>query len=131
MSVELDGATVQLDKCSCSIKPVFGGGALKGLDISVEASAALTERSNSADTAELNTALAQEIKSWVSYVIEKSLSTGCDFLQLGSSLEMQEPRSLRGMTEDFGSVMPYIYYNISVQAEISRSYDLDLPEGGK
>ena len=44
---------------------------------------------------------------------------------------MQEPRSLRGMTEDFGSVMPYIYYNISVQAEISRSYDLDLPEGGK
>ena len=131
MSVELDGATVQLDKCKCSIKPVFSGGALKGLDISVEASAALVERSDGADTAELNAALAQEIKSWVSYVVDKSVSAGCDFLQLGSSLEMQEPRSLRGMTEDFGSVMPYIYYNISVQAEISRSYDLDLPEGGK
>ena len=131
MSVELDGATVQLDKCKCSIKPVFGGGALKGLDISVKVGAALEERRGGGDTAELNAALAQEIKGWVSYVIEKSLSAGCDFLQLGSSLEMQEPRSLRGMTGDFGSVMPYIYYNISVQAEISRSYDLDLPEGGQ
>ena len=131
LSVELDGATVQLDKCKCSVKPVFGGGRLEGLKISVKADASLAELSGSVDTAALNAALEQEIKSWVSYVIDKSVSTGCDFLQLGSSLEMQEPRSLRGMTEDFASVMPYIYYNVSVQAEISRSFDLDIPEGGQ
>ena len=34
------------------------------------------------------------------------------------------------MTEDFASVMPYIYYNVSVQAEVSRSFDLDVPEDG-
>ena len=131
LSVELDGATVQLDKCECSVKPVFGGGRLEGLKISVKADASLAELRGSSDTAGLNAALEQEIKGWVSYVIDKSVSTGCDFLQLGSSLEMQEPRSLRGMTEDFASVMPYIYYNISVQAEISRSFDLDIPEGGQ
>ena len=85
-SVELAEATVQLDKCKCSVKPVFGGGRLKGLDISVEVSAALAELSRSAEPAELNAALAEEIEGWVSYVIEKSVSTGCDFLQLGSSL---------------------------------------------
>ena len=43
---------------------------------------------------------------------------------------MQEPHRLRGMTEGFGGVLPGIYYNVSVQADISRSFDLDIPEDG-
>lgn len=131
MSVELDGCAVQLDKCRCDIKPVFGSGGLEGLDISVEAGAALTELAGAADTTELSAALTREIEGWVRCVIDSSVSAGCDFLQLGSGLELQEPRALRGMTESFAAVMPYIYYNISVQAEVSRSFDLDLPGGGK
>lgn len=129
-SVELDGATVQLDKCKCEIKPVLVGGALAGLDISIDADAALAELRSSREPEELNAELAEEIKSWVCYVLDKSVETGCDFLQLGSVLEMQEPRFLRGMTELFGGVLPGIYYNVSVQADIGRSFDLDIPEDG-
>lgn len=129
-SVELDGATVQLDKCKCEIKPVLVGGALAGLDISVTADAALAELRQNRKPEELSAELETEIKSWIVYVLDKSLETGCDFLQLGSLLEMQEPRFLHGMTEDFSGVLSNIYYNVRVQADVSRSFDLDVPEDG-
>lgn len=131
ISVELKGATVQLGECKCKVKPALGKGGLEGLDISVEANAALAELSGSTEPEGLDAELEQEIQRWISYVIGKAVSSGCDFLQLGSDLERQEPERLSGMTKDFGSVLPYIYYNVSVQAEISRSFDLDVPEAGK
>ncbi len=131
ISVVLDGATVQLDKCGCTIKPVFGSGKLEGLDIKIKATAALEEVSKGTNTAELEALLSEKLKSWVSFVLDSAVSSGCDFLQLGSSLETKEPRSLRGMTKDFGGVLPYIYYNVVVEAKIERSFDLDLTEGGQ
>lgn len=129
-SVELDGATVQLDKCKCKIEPVFDGGKLAGLDIKISADAALAELRAEREPEELSAELEDEIKSWVCYVLDRSVETGCDFLRLGSMLEMQEPRALRGMSEGFGGVLPGIYYNVSVRADISRSFDLDIPEDG-
>lgn len=129
-SVELDTdgtrATVQLDKCSCDIKPVFDGEHLAGLDIQITLTAALSETADSIETQKLSRALANTAKLWVTKVLGVSQSLECDFLQLGSVLERKEPKRLAGMSSDLSESLPSIYYNVGVEAEVNRSFDVGL-----
>lgn len=129
-SVELtvDGkrATVQLDKCSCEITPVFDGERFAGLDVRVKLTAALSETLGDIPTQKLSRALADTAKLWVTRVLDASQSLECDFLQLGSVLERKQPRRLRGMSADLSERLPSIYYNVGVEAEINRSFDVGL-----
>lgn len=129
-SVELDTdgtrATVQLDKCSCDINPVFDGEHLAGLDIQITLTAALSETADSIETQKLSRALANTAKLWVTKVLGISQSLECDFLQLGSVLERKEPKRLAGMSSDLSESLPSIYYNVGVEAEVNRSFDVGL-----
>ena len=129
-SVELDTdgtrATVQLDKCSCDINPVFDGEHLAGLDIQITLTAALSEAADSIETQKLSRALANTAKLWVTKVLGISQSLECDFLQLGSVLERKEPKRLAGMSSDLSESLPSIYYNVGVEAEVNRSFDVGL-----
>ena len=117
-------ATVQLDKCSCDIKPKFKGRKLEGLDIKIKLSAALAEADSEADTKKLGKALSKEAKRWVTSVMESSRTLSCDFMQLGSTLERAEPKKLKGAGADFSEQLGDIYYNVSVDATVDRSFDL-------
>ena len=129
-SVELrvgnDTATVQLDKCACRITPMFGGGRLTGLDVKVTLSAALSETTGSVGVQELNRALADEVERWVMQVLDISRSLECDFLQLGKVLERKEPQRLHGASADLSERLRDIYYNVGVEAEVDRSFDVGL-----
>ena len=129
-SVELDTdgtrATVQLDKCSCDINPVFDGEHLAGLEIQITLTAALSETADSIETQKLSRALANTAKLWVTKVLGISQSLECDFLQLGSVLERKEPKRLAGMSSDLSESLPSIYYNVGVEAEVNRSFDVGL-----
>ena len=129
-SVELDTdgtrATVQLDKCSCDINPVFDGEHLAGLEIQITLTAALSETADSIETQKLSRALANTAKLWVTKVLGISQSLECDFLQLGSVLERKEPERLAGMSSDLSESLPSIYYNVGVEAEVNRSFDVGL-----
>ena len=121
-----DTATVQLDKCACRIMPMFGGGRLVGLDVKITLSAALSETTGSVGVQELNRALADEVERWVTQVLDISRSLECDFLQLGKVLERKQPQRLHGASADLSERLRDIYYNVGVEAEVDRSFDVGL-----
>ena len=121
-----DTATVQLDKCACRITPMFGGGVLAGLDVKITLSAALSETTGSVGVQELNRALADEVERWVTQVLDISRSLECDFLQLGKVLERKQPQRLHGASADLSERLRDIYYNVGVEAEVDRSFDVGL-----
>lgn len=121
-----DTATVQLDKCACRITPVFGGGRLVGLDVKITLSAALSETTGSVGVQELSRALADEVKLWVTQVLDISRELECDFLQLGRVLERMQPQRLHGASSGLSERLRDIYYNVGVEAEVDRSFDVGL-----
>lgn len=121
-----DTATVQLDKCACRITPMFSSGKLAGLDVKITLSAALSETTGSVGVQELNRALADEVERWVMQVLNISRSLECDFLQLGRVLERKEPQRLHGASADLSERLRDIYYNVGVEAEVDRSFDVGL-----
>lgn len=127
VEVYTDGkkATLQLDKCSCYIKPVFKNDELRGLDIKIKLSAALAEADSEADLKKLQKALSDEAKRWVSEVLDSSIELSCDFAQLGSTLERSEPTKLAGAGRNLSDKLSDIYYNVSVDASVDRSFDLE------
>lgn len=129
-SVELrvggETATVQLDECACRITPVFDGGALAGLDVKVTLDAALSETTGIVSAQALGRALADEVTLWVTQVLDISRSLECDFLQLGRVLERMEPQRLSGASTGLSDRLRDIYYNVGVEAEVDRSFDVGL-----
>ena len=129
-SVELrvgdETATVQLDKCACRITPVFDGGTLAGLDVKITLDAALSETTGSVGAQELSRALADEVERWVTQVLDISKALECDFLQLGCVLERKEPQRLSGASAGLSDRLRDIYYNVGVEAEVDRSFDVGL-----
>lgn len=130
--VVVGNATVQTDDSSCEITPVFGDdGELTGLKFDVRLSVSLAEAEGEFDTAELACELEDMARGWIEQVLALSVTTGCDFLHLGSELEMRHPVALRGAAEHFVLVMPELSFDVRVTADLGRSFHLDLTEGGK
>lgn len=126
LTVDGERATVQLDKCACSLTPMFSGGVLAGLDVKVTLSAALSETTGSVDARSLSRALANEVRRWVTQVLDISASLECDFLQLGRVLERKEPQRLSGASAGLSGQLRDIYYNVGVEAEVDHSFDVGL-----
>ena len=100
----------------------MSGGALAGLEVKIRLTASLAEAEGEFSVPELESRLEQIVKSWVGGVIECSLGSGCDALNLAAELP-------RGLRDDFTGRMAQLYYNVEVTAELQRSYHLDLREG--
>lgn len=116
MTVPLYGAALRLYSCSCRMRPVFGdGGALEGVHFDIELGASLAESGGGADPDALCRGLEDEVRSWVEGVLGIQRQSGCDFLQLGSSLELLSPRRLHGAGE---SLDPGLNYSVSVSSSL-------------
>lgn len=129
LPVSLGNATVELDKTSRTLSPEFKAGRLAGLKIEIRVSASLAEAEGRFSPDELEAKLEETVRAWVEGAIACSISAGCDALHLGSALERQHPKTLRSLGKSFALYMPELYYNVEVEAELDRSYHLDLQEG--
>lgn len=125
MPVAVGDATLQIDRSSCKIKPVFGDG-LEGVSFDIEIDAALAEARGDFDPDELRRGLEVMAQGWVEDVLALQKSSGCDFLHLGSILEMQHPYRLRGAAGNFSLIAPGLDFTVRVTADLDRSFHLDL-----
>ena len=125
MPVVVGNATLQIDRSSCELEPVFGDG-LEGVAININISASLAEARGDFDPGELTREFEAEARSWVDDVLELQKSSACDFLHLGSALEIRHPQRLRGASENFALIAPGLDFTVRVTADLDRSFHLDL-----
>ena len=125
MPVVVGNATLQIDRSSCELEPVFGDG-LEGVAININISASLAEARGDFDPGELTREFEAEARSWVEDVLELQKSSACDFLHLGSALEIRHPQRLRGASENFALIAPGLDFTFRVTADLDRSFHLDL-----
>ena len=125
MPVVVGNATLQIDRSSCELEPVFGDG-LEGVAININISASLAEARGDFDPGELTREFEAEARSWVEDVLELQKSSACDFLHLGSALEIRHPQRLRGASENFALIAPGLDFTVLVTADLDRSFHLDL-----
>lgn len=125
MPVVVGNATLQIDRSSCELEPVFGDG-LEGVAININISASLAEARGDFDPGELSREFEAEARSWVEDVLELQKSSACDFLHLGSALEIRHPQRLRGASENFALISPGLDFTVRVTADLDRSFHLDL-----
>ena len=125
MPVVVGTATLQIDRSSCELEPVFGDG-LEGVAININISASLAEARGDFDPGELTREFEAEARSWVEDVLELQKSSACDFLHLGSALEIRHPQRLRGASENFAVIAPGLDFTVRVTADLDRSFHLDL-----
>lgn len=120
-------ACVQFDESSAELEPVTEQGELTGIDIHLTLSASLIEFDGDYDDAAANAALGDTLREWIGAVLDAAVRLRCDFLRLGCTLEHDHPERMRGMTRGLEQLLPLLQYNIYVDTEISRSFDLALP----
>ena len=125
MPVVVGNATLQIDRSACAPEPVFGAG-LEGVAININISASLAEARGDFDPGELTREFEAEARSWVEDVLELQKSSACDFLHLGSALEIRHPQRLRGASENFALISPGLDFTVRVTADLDRSFHLDL-----
>ena len=125
MPVVVGNATLQIDRSSCELEPVFGDG-LEDVAININISASLAEARGDFDPGELTREFEAEARSWVEDVLELQKSSACDFLHLGSALEIRHPQRLRGASENFALISPGLDFTVRVTADLDRSFHLDL-----
>ena len=125
MPVVVGNATLQIDRSSCELEPVFGDG-LEGVAININISASLAEARGDFDPGELTREFEAEARRWVEDVLELQKSSACDFLHLGSALEIRHPQRLRGASENFALISPGLDFTVRVTADLDRSFHLDL-----
>lgn len=125
MPVVVGNATLQIDRSSCELEPVFGDG-LEDVAININISASLAEARGDFDPGELTREFEAEARSWVEDVLELQKSSACDFLHLGSALEIRHPQRLRGASENFALISPVLDFTVRVTADLDRSFHLDL-----
>ena len=94
MTVSVGNAALQIDSADCDIEPVFGDG-FEGLTFNIKINASLAEVKGGFDPDELAAGLEDAVRALAEGVLELEKSTGCDFLHLGSALEMRHPPPFR------------------------------------
>lgn len=134
--VELEDAmerkiVLEISSGSSRILPRWDeSGELRGLDISLEADATVTEMNDNADLSreayakELTKALEEHIAALVGDVLKKSAALEADFLALGSKVEQHSPLLYRHMNKSFGEALPSLEFRIAAKATLSHTNDM-------
>lgn len=126
--VSVGGSTLQIDKSKCDISPIFSGSKLRGINFSVKLDASVLESDGESSPEELEKSLEHEVRRRIDEVMASEINSGCDFLHLGSSVEMKRPITLHGYCEDFYKSLGSIAYSVEVSAKLDRSFHLDMQE---
>ena len=126
-----DGSTVMLtlDTCRAAIRPVWDGGTLARVDVTLRLHAGISElRTPRRITAqayqdELNAALAA------------SQALEADFLGVGQAVAVRSGRRWAAIRDDWAELWPDVPVRVTVDADVGRTYDLrdsiDTTGGGR
>lgn len=125
VSGKVGSAALQLDDCSCEVKPQYENGRLTTVKVELTVRASLLERGVDTDLEAVTQSLENDLALRLENVLRLSKLTGCDFLQLGSMLEAKQPFSAGVSGLDFQEKLSDVYFIINVSAEIDRSFDAD------
>ena len=127
-----NAVTLEIDSGSSKLSPVWSAdGQLTGLDIQAKVSAAVLEISGKGGDldspryedqliAELEAAVSKRISS----VLQLSKRLSADFMNLGSQVELCDPTKYRQTVSDFSYLLPTLEMRISVQGQLSHTYDV-------
>ena len=123
--VELEsGVTAELAGAELSVSPVWDGGALSGLDVSLEVNGSVIEAPADSDFSSagswetIEDELSALARGWVESALDKSRELGADFLGLGREIESAEPVRFAGMPLSWEEVFPDLEIDVSCTAKI-------------
>lgn len=138
-----DGSTVMLtlDTCRAAIRPVWDGGALARVDVTLQLHAGISElRTPRRITAqayqdELNAALAARVGGWVRDALAASQALEADFLGVGQAVAVRSGRRWAAIRDGWAELWPDVPVRVTVAADVGRTYDLrdgiDTTGGGR
>ena len=127
-----DGSTVMLtlDTCRAAIRPVWDGGTLARVDVTLKLRASIAELrvprriTAQAYQDELNAALAALVTGWAEDVIAVSQALGADFLGVGQALAIGGGRRWAAIRDDWPAVWQAVPVRVTVSADVGRTFDL-------
>ena len=129
-----DAVTVAVDSSKGGFRPVWGAdGTLRRIDVTLQVRAAVqelagtTRLSDEAVRAQLEAALAETVRGWVSALLEQSQTLAADFLGIGGILGERYPAKWQRVRAQWPALLPTMDFQVSVEAEIERTFDLQDP----
>lgn len=138
-----DGSTVMLtlDTCRAAIRPVWDGGTLARVDVTLRLRAGISElRTPRRITAqayqdELNAALAACVGGLVRDALAASQALEADFLGVGQAIAVRSGRRWAAIRDGWAELWPGVPVRVTVDADVGRTYDLrdgiDTTGGGR
>ena len=119
-------AVIELTDGSSRIRPVWEGGALRGLQVEVQLRGSVAELSagtSPPDTDELTARLEEKLASAVSAALQASRELRADYLGLASHVERADPARFRALTQDFPDLLPELQLEVTVRARLDHAPD--------
>ncbi len=138
-----DGSTVMLalDTCRAAIRPVWDGGTLARVDVTLRLRAGISELRTPRRITErayqqaLNAALAARVGGWVRDALAASQALEADFLGVGQAVAVRSGRRWAAIRDDWAELWPDVPVRVTVDADVGRTYDLrdgiDTTGGGR
>ena len=133
-TVQLQGrhgetAVLEILSGSSRIRPVWEGGALRGLKVSAEARADILELGGrgalrgAEDGDWLTAQLEAKLSQYLSSALQASKELKADFLGLAEIAERDDPAAFRALGRDFVDLLPELALEITVSARLSQTED--------
>ena len=138
-----DGSTVMLtlDTCRAAIRPVWDGGTLARVDVTLRLRAGISELrtprriTTQAYQDELNAALAACAGGWVTDALAASQALEADFLGVGQAIAVRSGHRWAAIRDGWAELWPDVPVRVTVDADVGRTYDLrdgiDTTGGGR
>ena len=138
-----DGSTVMLtlNTCRAAIRPVWDGGTLARVDVTLRLRAGISELrtprriTTQAYQDELNAALAACVGGWVRDALAASQALEADFLGVGQAVAVRSGRRWAAIRARWAELWPDVPVRVTVAADVGRTYDLrdgiDTTGGGR
>lgn len=127
-----DGSTVMLtlDACRTAIRPVWDGGTLARVDVTLRLRAGISELrtprriTTRAYQQSLNAALAACVGGWVRDAIAASQALEADFLGVGQAVAVRSGHRWAAIRDGWAELWPDVPVRVTVDADVGRTYDL-------
>lgn len=127
-----DGSTVMLtlDACRTAIRPVWDGGTLARVDVTLRLRAGISELraprriTTRAYQQSLNAALAACVGGWVRDAIAASQALEADFLGVGQAVAVRSGYRWAAIRDGWAELWPDVPVRVTVDADVGRTYDL-------
>ena len=138
-----DGSTVMLtlDTCRAAIRPVWDGGTLARVDVTLRLRAGISELRTPRRITErayqqaLNVALAARVGGWVRDALAASQALEADFLGVGQAVAVRSGHRWAAIRDGWAELWPDVPVHVTVDADVGRTYDLrdgiDTTGGGR